>query len=79
MLTLKQVNKALAAAGYKERLVKGRGYYYFAEGEAASWPETMVLVYKLNCQTLEEWLRHHLRLRQQARQHYGVAGYEEAA
>lgn len=66
MLTLKRVNKALEAAGIPERLVKGRGYYYFVEGAAAGWPCSSILVYKLNCLTLEQWIRHHAWLREGA-------------
>ena len=76
-VTLRMVNEALAEMGYEERLVKAKDYFYFAEGEAASWPETMVCACRLNNLTLYGWLDEHRRLRQQARQHYGVAGYEE--
>lgn len=31
------VNKILKARGHKERLVRGRGYYYFVDGNASGW------------------------------------------
>ena len=31
------VNKILKARGHQERLVRGRGYYYFIDGNASSW------------------------------------------
>ena len=56
MLTLKQVNKAIAAKGGKEELVKGSGYYYFVEGTAWSWTRQSVYVNTLNQMTLEAWV-----------------------
>jgi len=56
MLTLKQVNKAIAAKGGKEQLVKGNGYYYFVEGDAWSWSVQSVYVNSLNQLTLETWV-----------------------
>jgi hypothetical protein len=76
-LTLRRVNEALYAMGYAEQLVRGDRYFYFAEGEAACWPESAVCVMRLNDLKLDEWLEEHRRLRQQARQHHGVAGYED--
>jgi len=76
-LTLRRVNEALYAMGCAEQLVRGDRYFYFAEGEAACWPESAVCVMRLNDLKLDEWLEEHRRLRQQARQHHGVAGYED--
>ena len=42
-----RINKALAAAGREERLVRGRGYYYVAEGESSGFPSTSIYVYRL--------------------------------
>lgn len=55
-LTLKAVNKALAEAGAAETLVQAKDYFYFADGEAERWPETMVVVCRLNDLTLTEWI-----------------------
>jgi hypothetical protein len=35
-------NKILKAAGYPEKLVRGKGYYYFTGGDAASWPSSSI-------------------------------------
>lgn len=78
-LLIRRVNEALEANGYSERLVRGDRYFYFAEGEAACWPESAVCVMRLNDLTLEEWLEEHRTLRQQARHHHEVAGYEGTA
>ena len=66
-LTLKTVNKALAAAGHAERLVQGDGYWYFAEGDTPRWPVTMVCIYRLNALTLEQWIAEHAALKAGAR------------
>jgi hypothetical protein len=66
-LTLKAVNAALAGAGHAERLVKGRDYWYFAEGDTPRWPVTMVCVYHLNALSLDEWLEEHADLKAGAR------------
>jgi hypothetical protein len=61
-LTLAKINAALAARGIPERLAKGKGYFYFHDGEAHTWPRTAVYVNSLNQQPLEEWIeaRHDL-------------------
>lgn len=61
-LTVKMVNKAIADRGHSEELVKGNGYWYFAEGNAHLWPATSVYVYSLNDLTLEGWLEEHAQL-----------------
>jgi hypothetical protein len=53
------VNRALRAAGRDERLVKGRGYYYFWGGDAASWPSSSVYVSHADVLSVEEWLAEH--------------------
>jgi hypothetical protein len=35
--TVASANAALKAAGYKERLKRGNGYYYFYDGDATKW------------------------------------------
>jgi hypothetical protein len=37
MTTPAAVNKVLRQRGHAERLVRGRGYYYFIDGDAFSW------------------------------------------
>jgi hypothetical protein len=55
-VTLKQVNAAIAARGGKEVLVKGEGYFYFADGDAYEWDSDGVYVYTLNELPLERWI-----------------------
>lgn len=55
-MILRTVNNALSIRGVKERLVKGRGYFYFAEGDAASWHQAGVYVATLNQLSLGQWL-----------------------
>lgn len=38
------VNKILKARGHAERLVRGRGYYYFVDGNASAWFSSSVPV-----------------------------------
>lgn len=56
-LTLARVNKEIAAKGGSEFLVKGNGYFYFCEGNASKWKDTMVMVTRLNELTVEEWVK----------------------
>lgn len=62
-LTFRTINDALALAGASEILVKGNGYFYFAEGEAHCWPATMVFVSRLNDLTVEQWIEEWRSLR----------------
>lgn len=61
-LDLNHVNTELARLGYKAKLAKGRGYFYFQEGEAADWIDTGVKVRKLNDLTLKQWVAEFHRL-----------------
>jgi hypothetical protein len=55
-LTLNKINCELAKRGHDERLVRGKGYFYFVGGNAASWQSSGVYTYHLNGFTLEQWL-----------------------
>lgn len=55
-VTLKTVNKALAAAGIKDELVKGKDYFYFWGDVASTWYSSGVMVSRLNCFTPEQWV-----------------------
>jgi hypothetical protein len=57
------VNRALKAKGEPEVLRAGRGYYYFAGGNTAQWPETAVYVYRAADLTRDEWLKQHAALK----------------
>ena len=64
-VTLNKVNAALAALGHEEVLVKGGGYFYFADGTASSWSAVSVYVYHLNDLTVEQWVQEHADLRKE--------------
>ena len=57
--TVADVNKILARAGHPERLFKGEGYVYWAEGTAPAWTEAMIYVYRLSDLTIREYLEDH--------------------
>jgi hypothetical protein len=64
--TLKQVNAALKAKGVAERLARGRGGYYFREGDAMSWPSSSVYVNHVSAFTVEGWLKEYEELKKGA-------------
>jgi hypothetical protein len=51
-----EVNAALKAMGREEKLTRGRGYYYFREGNSARWFSTSVYVYRADDLSVAEWL-----------------------
>jgi hypothetical protein len=61
-LTIKAVNKNLSAAGIKDELVKGQGYFYFWGDKASSWYSSSVMVPYLNDLTIEQWIAEYIRL-----------------
>jgi hypothetical protein len=50
------VNKALARAGYNERLARGRGYFYFVGGNTRRWDDVFVYAERLDRFTPEQWV-----------------------
>jgi len=67
-LDLNHVNAELARLGFKAQLTKGKGYFYFREGEAKDWIDTGVRVRKLNDLTLKQWVAEFHRLQELNRQ-----------
>ena len=57
-----EVNRALKQMGVKEKLVRGNGYYYFADGNAAAWPATAVYVYRAAELSVDRWLAEYREL-----------------
>lgn len=56
MLTLKRINKEIAARGWEVELVAGDGYFWL-DGEDAAWAYSSDIgVYRLNHLTLEQWM-----------------------
>lgn len=68
MVTIKQVNKALAAKGYKAELVRGDGYFYFWGPDTAKFEESGVYggVTRLSDLTVERWVEMFEEKREQA-------------
>lgn len=60
--TVAKVNAALRKLGKEEKLFRGRGYYYFGEGNASAWPSTSVYVYRVTELTVDEWIGEHAAL-----------------
>lgn len=56
MITIKAVNKAIAASGIKAELVRANGYFYFDGDDVAFAYSASVMVSRLNDLSLEQWL-----------------------
>lgn len=56
MLTIKGVNKAIAARGIKAEICQGDGYLYFFGDDVELAYSTSVAVCRLNHLTLERWM-----------------------
>lgn len=62
-LTAATVNKELKRLGYAERLVRGKDYYYFTEGDASTWSSCSVMVCYAHELTLEQWIEEYHSLK----------------
>jgi hypothetical protein len=60
--TSTQVNAVLKAIGVEERLVRGNGYWYFAEGRASAWNSSSVSVFRITSYTIQGWLEQYILL-----------------
>jgi hypothetical protein len=58
-----QVNAALKAQGFKEKLTRGRGYYCFRDGDASTWHATSVYIYRADDLTVDQWMEEYHELR----------------
>jgi hypothetical protein len=67
-ITLTIINAELKRRGHAERLVRGRGYFYFVDGQALDWFSSSVFVNHLHQLTLAEWIA--------ARQHLSTATHQ---
>jgi len=63
-LTLKQINMHLEAQGIAERLYKGKGYFYFSDGETHRWYATMICRSNLIGMTLQDVINERTNLSQ---------------
>lgn len=55
-LTIKAVNKAIAARGIKAELVKGTDFFYFTGNAVGKFDSTKVYVTHINDLPLQRWL-----------------------
>lgn len=62
-ITCASVNAALKKLGAEERLYRGKDYMYFGDGEAHTWPQTMVYVCSASDLTIAQWLEEYDRLK----------------
>jgi hypothetical protein len=67
-VTLKAINDELARLGYRARLAKASGYFYFQFGEAADWLDRTVNVPTVSSRTVPEWVDEFHRLEKLNRQ-----------
>jgi hypothetical protein len=51
-----EVNRRIRAMGRSEKLVAGRGYCYFCEGDASAWYTCSVYVPRISDCTPDEWM-----------------------
>ena len=56
-VTIAAINAAVKKKGWKERLTRGEGYFYWYGGDAAGFYESGVYVFNLNDLTITEWLQ----------------------
>ncbi len=61
-----EVNKAIKALGFAEKLTRGRGYYYFRDGTAAGWYRSSVYIYRASDMSLACWLEEFQTMRAEA-------------
>lgn len=54
-LQINTLNNHFEANGISEKLVKGKGYFYFVGGDAERWHTAAVNVYKLNQLDIKGW------------------------
>jgi hypothetical protein len=50
-----QVNAFLKSKNIKEKLQKGKGYFYFSGGDSYNWAESAVYVYRIDDMTFQDW------------------------
>ena len=57
MLTMKQVNQAIAEKGWKAELVKDRDHFYVTGPDVEYAYSTTIGVFRLNFMDIEGWMR----------------------
>lgn len=66
--TVRDVNRILHAEGVPEKLVKGKGYYFFFGGTTDAWPTTRVDVQSIEELSVEQWIQKYRQLRAEYQQ-----------
>ena len=61
--TLSDVTAMLREKGVAERLARGEGYFYFAEGTSTIWHDTMVMTNRVDALTFDQWWSEYLTLK----------------
>ena len=51
-----EVNRELRLRGIAEKLARGKGHYYFRDGEASNWLSSSVAVFSADRLSVKEWL-----------------------
>lgn len=62
--SIRDVNRELAKLGVPERLARGKGYYYFVNGETDRWhTQSVGGVFHISQMSVEEWVEmyHYLK------------------
>lgn len=61
--TAAKVNKVLRRMGVEERIVQGRGYVYFTEGEAHTWYSSSIPINRINHMTVRQLIEEYVSLK----------------
>ncbi len=61
--TAAKVNKVLRRMGVEERIVQGRGYVYFTEGEAHTWYSSSLPINRINHLTVRQLIEEYVSLK----------------
>lgn len=61
--TVARVNRVLRELGVEERIVQGRGYVYFAEGDAHSWYSSSIPIHHVRQMTVRQLIEEYVRLK----------------
>jgi len=61
--SIRDVNKVLKEMGVEERLAHGKGYYYFYDGDAMSWPSSSVYIYRIDELSTQDWIATYKQLK----------------
>ena len=60
---MKAINEELAKRGFRARLEKRDGYFYFSGGEATDWLDRTVNTPSLSSLSLDQWIAEFDRLK----------------